>query len=161
ISFMNAAGAQEAMLRLMRQLRLRGYDTEVWFLYQQVACYCGEPGVKVLRAKPRLTPSEYVSTYLQLVSWLRAAQPDAVVGVLPLGNVMGLSAAALAGIETRIASQRSPGTTFSAPMRLFDRLLGSYGGYSAVVCVSAAVRDSFERYPEAYRSRLSVVNNGS
>jgi glycosyltransferase involved in cell wall biosynthesis len=129
-------------------------------LYQQVACYCGEPGVKVLQAKPRLTALEYLSTYLQLVNWLRAARPDAVIGFLPLGNVMGLSAAALAGIGTRIASQRSPGTTFSAPMRLFDRILGSCGAYSAVVCVSTAVRDSFERYPDAYRSRLSVVNNG-
>ena len=160
ISFMNPAGAQQAMLRLMSQLRLRGHETEVWFLYQQTPCFCDEPGVRVLQAKPKLTPFGYVATYLQLLGQLRAARPDAVVGFLPLGNVMGLSAAVLAGVGTRIASQRSPGTTFSRPMRLVDRVLGTCGVYSAVVCVSASVRASFERYPQAYRSRLSVVNNG-
>jgi glycosyltransferase involved in cell wall biosynthesis len=160
ISFMNAAGAQEAMLRLMRQLRLRGHETEVWFLYEQNSCYRGEPGVRVLREKAHLSPLEYVSLYFQLLSLIKEARPDAVIGFLPLGNVMGLSAAAFAGVKNRIASQRSPGSTFSRTMRLMDRWLGTGGGYSAVVCVSAAVQKSFAHYPPAYRSKLSVVNNG-
>lgn len=160
ISFMNAAGAQEAMLRLMRQLRLRGYEAEVWFLYEQVPCYRDEPGVSVICPKPRLSPWEYLTTFFRLVWRLRAARPDVVIGFLPLGNVVGLLAAAFSGIRTRIASQRSPGPTFGKVMGFLDRIWGTLGIYQAVICVSSSVFDSFSRYPKAYRSRLCVVHNG-
>jgi glycosyltransferase involved in cell wall biosynthesis len=160
ISFMNSAGAQEAMLRLMRQLRLRGYDTEVWFLYEKSPCYRGEPGVRVVLGKAGLSASDIPRLFARLVRMLRQSRPDVVVGFLPLGNIMGLLAAAAAGIPLRIASQRSPGPTFSRIMRLLDRQLGVRGVYNRVVCVSQAVMQSFEDYPPAYRNRLCVVNNG-
>lgn len=160
ISFMNAAGAQEAMLRLMRQLRLRGYDAEVWFLYEKTPCYRDEPGVRVVLNKPGLSGPDILRLFARLVRMLRQSRPDVVVGFLPLGNIMGLLAAAAAGIRTRIASQRSPGPTFSRIMRLLDRELGAHGVYDRVICVSKAVMQSFEDYPAPYRNRLSVVNNG-
>ena len=160
ISFMNVAGAQEALLRLMRQLRERGHETEVWFLYEQVPCYRGVSGVKSFSTKKKLSPLEYVTTYFKLVRALKEERPDAVVGFLPLGNVMGLAAAAWAGVRTRIASQRSPGPTFGPIMRALDRIWGSVGIYRDIICVSAAVKDSFARYPKAYRAKLGVVNNG-
>jgi glycosyltransferase involved in cell wall biosynthesis len=157
---MNVAGAQEAMLRLMRQLRERDHETEVWFLYEQVPCYCGEFGVRSFSRKKKLSPLEYVTTYFRLIRALKDARPDAVVGFLPLGNVMGLAAASWAGIKTRIASQRSPGPTFGPVMRVLDRIWGRIGIYRDIICVSQAVKDSFDGYPNAYRKRLTVVNNG-
>ncbi|MGN6516592.1 MAG: glycosyltransferase, partial [Rhizomicrobium sp.] len=96
----------------------------------------------------------------RLVDMLRAARPDAVVGFLPLANIMGLSAAAMAGTQLRVASQRSPGPTFGRVMRLLDEFLGARGVYGPIVCVSQAVMQSFANHPRAYRDRLSVVNNG-
>jgi len=160
ISFMNPAGAQEAMLRLMHQFRLRGHDTEVWFLYAKSHCFSGQPGVRILLDKPRLSPLDLVRVFLRLLALLRASRPDVVVAFLPLASIMGLVAAALAGVPRRIASQRSPGPTFGALMRRLDRILGSHGVYSSIVCVSESVRQSFDDYPPAYRSRMSVVNNG-
>jgi glycosyltransferase involved in cell wall biosynthesis len=160
VSFMNAAGAQEALMRLMRQLRARGHDTEVWFLYEKTACFRGEPGVRVVLDKSRLSPLDIPFLFFRLTRMLRATRPDAVVGFLPLANIMGLSAAAAAGTELRVASQRSPGPTFGRAMRVLDEFLGSHGVYGPVVCVSQSVRDSFANYPRAYRQKLSVVNNG-
>jgi glycosyltransferase involved in cell wall biosynthesis len=160
VSFMNAAGAQEALMRLMRQLRARGHDTEVWFLYEKTACFRGEPGVRVVLDKSRLSPLDIPFLFFRLTRMLRAARPDAVVGFLPLANILGLSAAAVAGAELRVASQRSPGPTFGRAMRVLDEFLGSHGVYGPVVCVSQSVRDSFANYPRAYRQKLSVVNNG-
>ena len=160
VSFMNAAGAQEALMRLMRQLRLRGHDTEVWFLYQKTPCYRGEQGVRIVLDKTRLTPLDIPVLFLRLTEMLRAARPDAVVGFLPLANILGLSAAAAAGTRLRIASQRSPGPTFGRAMRVLDQFLGSHGIYGPIICVSQAVKDSFAGYPRAYCERLSVVNNG-
>ncbi|HWA31425.1 MAG TPA: glycosyltransferase family 4 protein [Rhizomicrobium sp.] len=160
VSFMNAAGAQEALMRLMRQLRLRGHESEVWFLYERSPCYRNEPGVRVIMEQPRLTPVDIPKLFLRLVNLLREERPDAVVGFLPLANIMGMAAAAAAGIQTRVASQRSPGPTFGRAMRALDGFLGSHGVYGPIVCVSHAVKDSFATYPRAYRERLSVVNNG-
>ena len=160
ISFMNSAGAQEALLRLMTQLRLRGHDTEVWFLYAKSPCYRGLPGVRVLLDKPRLSPLDVARLFLRLHGLMRKVKPDAVIGFLPLATVLGLGAAMIAGVRVRIASQRSPGPTFGGLLRRLDRMAGSRGVYSRIVCVSEAVRQSFDGYPAAYRNRLSVVNNG-
>jgi glycosyltransferase involved in cell wall biosynthesis len=73
---------------------------------------------------------------------------------------MGAVAALLAGVPVRIASQRAPGPTFGKVMRMLDRLWGSIGLYSKIICVSGAVKDSFADYPSAYRDKLSVVHNG-
>ncbi len=160
ISFMNAAGAQEALLRLMRQLRHRGHDTEVWFLYEKSPCYRGQPGVRVIVPKPRLSLIDIPILFFRLLRLLRRTRPHAVIGFLPLANIMGLAAAAICEVPQRIASQRSPGPTFGTTMRMLDRALGVRGVYSKIVCVSRSVMDSFADYPIGYRSRLSVVNNG-
>jgi glycosyltransferase involved in cell wall biosynthesis len=160
ISFMNAAGAQEALLRLSRHMRARGHEMQVWFLYEEDDIHAAEPYIRVFEHKPKLGPLEYLGVFLRLRRALKAERPDAVVGFLPLGNVFGMSAAALAGVPWRIASQRAPGPTFGTVMRQLDRLLGASRMYSRIVCVSDAVRKSFDDYPRAYRSKLSVVHNG-
>ncbi len=160
ISFMNAAGAQEALLRLMRQLRLRGHDTEVWFLYAKSSCYRGVPGVRVILDKPHLSPLDIPVLFFRLLHMLRHGRPDVVVGFLPLANVLGMIAAWLDGVPLRIASHRAPEPTFGRIMQLIDRQLGSRGVYDRIVCVSRSVMDSFAGYPESYRARMSVVNNG-
>ena len=160
ISFMNPAGAQEAILRLMTQLRLRGHDTEVWFLYAKSSCYRGLPGVRVVLDKPRLSPLDVVRLFIRLLALMRTVKPDAAVAFLPLATVLGLTTAMLAGVKTRIASQRSPGPTFGALLRRLDRMVGSRGVYSRVVCVSESVRESFATYPLSYRERMMVVHNG-
>lgn len=160
VSFMNAAGAQEAMMRLMRQLRLRGHDTEVWFLYEKNSCYRGLPGVRVILPKANLSPLDLPRLFFRLLALYRQTKPDAVIGFLPLANILGLLTASIAGVRVRIASQRSPGPTFGQVMRLLDREMGSRGVYGKIVCVSKAVMDSFSTYPQAYRERLSVINNG-
>ena len=160
ISFMNAAGAQEALLRLMRQLRLRGHDTEVWFLYAKSTCYRSVPGVRVILDKAHLSPLDIPVLFFRLLGLLRQGKPDVVVGFLPLANVLGMIAAWMAGVPLRIASHRAPEPTFGRTMQLIDRQLGSRGVYDRIVCVSRSVMESFGGYPESYRTRMSVVNNG-
>jgi glycosyltransferase involved in cell wall biosynthesis len=157
---MNSAGAQEAMMRLMRQLRARGHETETWFLYEKSDCYRGQPGVEVILPKARLGAIDLPVLFLRLVKMLKTRRPDAVVGFLPLANVLGQVAAHVAGVKVRIASQRSPGPTFNPVMQFLDRELGAFGIYTRIICVSQAVRESFANNRAAYRARLCVVNNG-
>jgi glycosyltransferase involved in cell wall biosynthesis len=160
ISFMNIGGAQSALLRLARSLRARGYLVEVWCLYEKSPPGIGEDHLITFSTRPRLSFLDYFKVYIRLVSRFRQVKPDAVIGFLPLGNIFGLSAAALAGIPRRIASQRSPGTTYGKIARALDRLLGVTNIYHSIVCVSEGVRASFADYPRQYCRKLSVIYLG-
>jgi glycosyltransferase involved in cell wall biosynthesis len=160
ISFMNKAGAQSALLRLARALRARGHVVEIWALYEKSPYGNGEGPSVTFMAQPELSVLEYLKVYVRLLSRLWKTKPDAVVGFLPLGNIFGLSAAALCGVPRRVASQRSPGTTYGRVTRFLDRVMGASGIYHSIVCVSDSVRSAFSGYPSKYRDKLSVIHNG-
>ena len=152
-------GAQKATMRLARELRLRGHVVEVWPLYT------GAPlelysHVQVLMDVEKPGPLERCLIYWRLIRKLRSLRPDAVVSFLPLACVMGQTAALLAGVRCRIASQRNPGWSYHNIMQACDKLAGTLGAYTCNVANSYAVRDSFASYPLDYRNRLVVIYNG-
>ena len=160
ISFMNrGAGAQQALMRLSQQLILRGHNVEVWFLYRKSDVDTGDLPVRFFFDGTLNLARLFVLPF-RLVRAIRESQPDAVISFLPLANTLGLLCAWLAGVSVRIASHRAPAYTYSLPMRIADRILGATGLYTAIICVSRAVRQSFQAYPPNYRSRLQVVHNG-
>mgnify|MGYP003909107943 CR=1 FL=1 len=159
-SFMNSAGAQEALVRVAKQLRLRGHETQVRFLYKKKSVFADDAAVKTVSNKPTLSALGHLRVFWKLAQELRRERPDAVICFMPLGTVMGCLAAALAGVPVRIASQRAPGPTFGRAMRILDRLWGSSFLYSKIVCVSQAVQDSFASYSGRYRDKIQVVHNG-
>lgn len=160
VSFMNKAGAQRAAHRVARGLAQRGWEAELWFLYKNAEDAFPDVPVKVFHDGPSPNAKGYLRILRDVVLEMRRARPDAVVSFLPLASIVGQAAALLAGVPRRIASLRSPGTTFDTPMRQLDRLYGQLGLYTRIVAVSQAVADEAEGYPSAYRRRISVVHNG-
>lgn len=159
-SFMNAAGAQEAIVRVAEQLCVRGHDARVFFLYKEKEAFAGKSFVNVISNKGDLSLLNYLSVFTALLKVLKREKPDAVICFMPLGTVMGCLAAFMSGIPIRIASQRAPGPTFGKIMRLLDRVWGSTSIYTRIVCVSEAVRQSFRGYARTYWNKLLVVHNG-
>lgn len=157
---MNAAGAQEALVRVSKQLRKRGYDAQVRFFYLEKVAFRDETHVKVICPSPRLTALGYFKAYYQLWRELIVEKPAAVICFMPLGSVLGTLAAWLARVPTRVASHRSPGPTFGRMMRLLDRILGNTPVYTSIVCVSHSVQESFAEYSARYRRKMCVVQNG-
>ncbi|WP_443970806.1 glycosyltransferase family 4 protein [Sphingobium sp. CR28] len=160
ISFFNVAGAPQALMRVARQLRARGHEMEIWFLYRKAGIELDREYVRVFIDKARPSVLDYALLPFRLLKALRAAKPTAVLSFLPLGNVMGQAAATLAGVPNRVASQRSPGTTYGRVMRLADRIAGTLPIYRTNICVSDVVRQSFRGYSQSYRRKLRVVHNG-
>ena len=157
---MNAAGAQEALLRIARHLRKRGHDMSVWFLYEEVPIFRNEPHTYTFAQKPKLSALEYLRVFLALRHRIRREKPDVVIGFLPLGQVFGAVAAASSGVKARIASQRVPAPTYGRVMRWLDWICGTTALYGRIVCVSEEVQASFSSYPPSYRRKLCVVHNG-
>jgi len=159
-SFTHNGGAQVALQRLARNLRQRGHEVEVIFLYGRADEAEPDIGARVLVETQAPGWLDYIRCFFRLVSAVRAYKPDAILGFLPLAAVLSALAGAACGVKVRIASQRTPGPTFSAVMQFCDRLAGTFGFYTKIVCVSQSVADSFWNYSHAYRRKLRVVNNG-
>lgn len=157
---MNAAGAQSALVRLMAGLRARGHVTETWFFYQEQDTFVDYSGVKTFHAKAKLSGIDYGNLLPITAKSLKSFRADAVITFLPLACIVGQSAAALAGVRRRIASLRTPPSTYSAPLKVLDRAFGASGVYTDIVAVSHGVRDDVADYPAAYCQKLSVVHNG-
>jgi len=153
-------GAMVVPLQVAMALRERGTIAETWFLYQHQSGFENEPGVRVVLPRQAGGLIDYARIFLRLVPAMRAFRPDAVHGVLPLGNVFGLFAAMLIGCPSRVASQHNPATTHNLLMQWLDKLLGTIGVYTGNIAVSHAVGESYSRYPAPYARRLHVVQNG-
>src|SRR5258705_5878554 len=154
ISFLDrGAGAQQALMRLSQQLALRGHDVETWFLYRKADVDTGGIPARLF-SEDRLTLPRLFFLPFRLVYAIRQARPDSMVSFLPLANTLGLLCGWFAGVKSRVASQRTAAGPYSPIMRIADKILGSLGLYTSIVCVSGAVRESFHAYPSSYRARL-------
>ena len=160
VSFMNVAGAQEAAMRVTRSMRSMGYETEIWFFYNEEKMSYEDRGIRIIFDRPRLSPFQYFTLPFRLTIRLRKAKPDAVISFLPLANAAGQLSAKLAGVNRRIASQRSPFNTYSRPMRIADKLMSKLGIYTDVIAVSQAVADSLSGHASSLQRRIQVVHNG-
>lgn len=147
-------------LQVATALRERGYVAETWFLYEHEPAFENEPGIRVILPRRVRSLVDLVRIFMRLVSAMRAFRPDAVHGVLPLGNAFGLLAAAIIGCPSRVASQHTEARTHSTAMRWLDWLLGTIGVYTRNITVSHAVGRSYAGYPRPYVRRLRVVQNG-
>jgi glycosyltransferase involved in cell wall biosynthesis len=155
----NPGGAQQALLRLSHALRSRGHAVQVWSLYGEPV-RDGAAVDRIVLAQSAPGVSGYARIMWGLARALHRQRPDAVISFLPLANIAGQFAASVAGVPSRVASQRNPYWTYHRAMQLCDRFAGSVGLYTRIVANSESVRDSFAGYPSAYVRRLAVVHNG-
>lgn len=160
VTKMDQGGAMSLPLLLAEELRRRGHITEVWYLYRYSDCYDNESGVRVLLPIRISNLGGYFHVFIRLLRAMRKFRPDAVYGVLPLGNIFGLTVAAMIGCPSRVASQHNPARSHHPVMQHLDKLLGAVGIYTTNIAVSHAVRESYKKYPRAYVRRLQVIRNG-
>jgi glycosyltransferase involved in cell wall biosynthesis len=160
VTHTHSGGAQQALSRLSEELRRRGHMVEVWALYGR-PCDDGHIAYsRIVLPQPAPGAFGYVRIVWRLARALRLAGPDAVISFLPLACTAGQFAACVAGVPSRVASQRNPHWTYQPFMQLCDRIAGSTGLYTRNVANSESVRESFAGYPSAYLRRLTVVHNG-
>jgi glycosyltransferase involved in cell wall biosynthesis len=160
VTKMCQGGAIVLPLQLASALRDRGHNVETWFLYKEEAAYENDAFVRLMLTRRARGPLDHIRILWRLVRAMREYRPDAVCGVLPLGNIFGLLCARFVGCQSRIASQHTPAYVQKPIMLLLDKLLGTIGFYSENIAVSHSVNDTFKRYPLAYRNRLRVIQNG-
>lgn len=103
---------------------------------------------------------DYVRILWGLLVLLLKQKPAVVITHTYYANVLGQTAARLAGVRVRLAVQHNPAPTYPRLARWLDLLLGSMFFYTSNIAVSGAAYHSFDNYPARYRERLKVIYNG-
>ncbi len=144
-----------------REMELLGFVTSVGFLFEREKDFStGVSDSFVTTPTSPSGPFEWIRFIFRLSNELRKRRPDYVIGFQPASNVL----AAILSIPLRfklIATQRNPSPMQSRMGKLMDMLLGSTRLYSANICVSETVADSFSNYPQRYKSKIKVVHNAT
>lgn len=157
-SHASKGGILNYLYLLRDRLKRDGHDVTVMALYR------GDnedppADMRILSAHETLSKGQYVAALLRYVLFCLRVRPDVVMGGMTLANLLAGLATLLVRARS-VPTHHSPVQTQSASLSKVDRWLGSRGVYERIVCVSAAVANSFADYPQAYRRHLQVVTNG-
>lgn len=159
VTQMEFGGAQRIAYSLTEELRRRGHDALLWFLYTKRASYETQPWMtSLLPHTPSL--SDYFRIMARLYQMLSTEKPDAVISHTHYSNPLAQAIAVLNGAHQRIAVQHSPPHTYPLVARLADLIGGTIGLYTCNVAVSNAVANELARYPRHYAKYISMINNG-
>jgi glycosyltransferase involved in cell wall biosynthesis len=153
------AGAQEITRILGHGLTARGYDVHHVFFFRRTAAFDHQPNTHFCA---RLRPSGVggaARMLADLVSHLRALEPDVVLTFQHYGNLIGTLAARLAGAAV-IANRTSARELEPRWTRLLDAVFGFAGLFDRVVVNSKAVADEYLSHPRRYRARLVRIDHG-
>jgi glycosyltransferase involved in cell wall biosynthesis len=157
-----AAGAQRVSDMVGEGLRARGHDVRTVFMYRKTPVYDDDPYAEfVLRGQPGGLAGQ-LRAAAGLVSYLRAARPDAVISYQHYGNVFGTIGGRLAGARHIVANQSGAPQRKGMPglASLLDKWMGSLGLYHVNVVNSAWTEAQFAAYPAAYRRRIRRIDHG-
>lgn len=139
-------------------LRERGYEVEIWYLYNKFAREKSPWERIVYEGKP-CGPASAFAIAGKFISALIGFRPDAIVAFHPLANILGTVAGVFGFVPARVASQHAQATCYRRWLRWLDRVLGSSFVYTRNIVVARTLARTFDDYPAAYRAKLSVVSN--
>jgi glycosyltransferase involved in cell wall biosynthesis len=160
VTQMEAGGAQRVALLLHRELRARGLQAELWFLYARTTIWADEPGVCSLWPR-RPTALEMPRLIVALISKLKDLKPDAVIAHTHYSNVLGLVVARCCGVRKRIAVHHNAIGTYPLIARTLEPLWKRLGMYSASIAVSEDVKSSLtKRDAKHYEGATYCIYNG-
>lgn len=85
---------------------------------------------------------------------------DAILAQHAAASVVTGIIGSLTGTPVRISHLSAIPQAIRGHWRVIDRLLGSFGAYTAIVSNSLATTEAFGAYPPAYRARIRLIAHG-
>ena len=159
VTQMEAGGAQRVALLLGEELRNRGLEQEIWFFYTKRPVYQDNPNIHSFYPRG-INFYQYLPLLIKLILRINLEKPEVIITHTRYANILGQLTATFLRIPLRIAVQHSPLNTHPRIAKLIDRILGSFGFFSKIICVSNTVIESTKNYPNAYKHRVQLIYNG-
>jgi glycosyltransferase involved in cell wall biosynthesis len=157
-SHATSGGSLDYIFMLRNSFEEQGYETAVIAFYKGVN-HDPRPGIDILLNVEKMGGFEYLRLLVKFFRLSLRFRPRVIIGVMPLANILG----AIAGVMCRakcVATHHAPAETQSRMLAMIDKVFGTLGLYSKIICVSPAVEKSFATYPMKYRSLMKVIRNG-
>lgn len=159
VTQMEAGGAQRVAIQLAEELKNKGHESEVWFLYIKRPVFNDLYYVRSLwQTEPKGT--DYLWIVFRLVKNLLIAKPNVLITHTHYANILGQIIARILHIPNRIAVQHNAIHTYPSIAATFDKIIGTSGFYTKNVAVSNNVATDLKNLPRAYTRRLNVIPNG-
>ena len=144
---------------LATSLSARGLRCHVVFLYAQDDVPFSFPDVECLSDAPPKGPAAYFSLFWRLAKRLKALRPEVVHASMPMAANIAPLAALLAGARVRTTAQHITMDELRKSQRFLESANSRMGLVQKTICVSQAVCDSFEIFPEAFKRKCLVIEN--
>jgi glycosyltransferase involved in cell wall biosynthesis len=140
---------------LAAAMRKHGHRVEEWYLFDSDADL--PQGARVFSRTKRSTLALLLELR-RVVAALRREQPDVLIGLQPLSNlVLGL-AGRIAGIRNRVSAYHGPRWSANQKLMNLDTLFSRLGFYTQMVACGKNVADTFKASSNAYANVAVVVN---
>jgi glycosyltransferase involved in cell wall biosynthesis len=107
-----------------------------------------------------VTTTAKISHILRKSVAIAKAAPDILITFQPTASAIAAIAGRLGGCKVRIVHQSNSPAKSHIIVRELDKILGSIGAYSVTIANSRATISEFAGYPEAYRSRIKLIEHG-
>lgn len=155
------AGTENQLLKIIDgldpkrfELHLICFNDQPWFSAHRASLKCQSHVIEVNRFKH---PGTYLN-FFRLVKLLRALRPDVVHTFFPVGNILGVLAARLAGIRHVVSSRRDYGEWMRSDYLVMTRFANRF--VERIVTNSQRVKELTERVEKVDGGRIDVIYNG-
>lgn len=157
----NLAGTENQLIKIINGLDRTAFDVRLicfnehpWFAQNRDLIHCP---ATVINLKKLKHPAVF-GNFIRLVRWLRRERPDVVHTFFPIGNIVGVLGARLAGVPTIISSRRDYGEWmrphYLAATRFANRFV------TRIITNSDEVRKLTSRKEGFDGARIDVIYNG-
>lgn len=154
---LEVGGAQVRVLQTADELRARGHQVDVFFLYRRRDVFKDEEKIIL---SPRGGVLGIVRAAAALRMHLRRGRYDALITNTAPANIIGQTVALMSGLKQRISCQTQPPSRLNAVYRALDLVCGVFGIYRFNIANSEWTHSCFDRYPQTYRKRLHIIPDG-
>lgn len=136
------------------QIHLICFDDSVWFQANASVFKCNSIVIKINKFK---NLSTYLN-FLKLIRFLQDYKPDVVHTFFPVGNIVGVLAARLAGINNIISSRRDYGEWMNRHYLFATRFANKFA--KNIIANSNQVKELTERKEKINNGKVKVILNG-
>lgn len=158
----STGGAELNSLLVANELRLRGFQTESWFLMREGDLEIPEGHTaRVASEHASRGPVNIIRSVRRSFQFASEFKPDVIIGFQPLANIIGAMSARRLGACKFIGTQRNPSFSQGKWTGRIESALGATRLYSLNIAVTAAVAETYGHYSASYREKIRVVHNGA
>lgn len=160
VTQMEAGGAQRVAFLLHKELRSRGLDAELWFLYERTPAYADEARVRSLwPRRPRFY--EIPALLANLVTNILRARPSVMIAHTHYANEVALPIARILGVKSRLAVHHNAIATYPTVAQKVELWCKRLGVYTQSIAVSEDVRRALIAWNAAlYQGSTRCIYNG-